>query len=54
MSKAAPLPEPSKDEALALFKAIEAKFPSNTLGDDKWYLVTVRAFPIASIHLIGT
>ena len=33
--------EPTKEDAVALFEAIETKFPSGTLGDDKWYLVTV-------------
>jgi hypothetical protein len=39
-----PIPrDPTNDEALALFKAIEAKFPSQTLGDDKWYVLLVWA-----------
>lgn len=33
--------EPSVDGALALFKAIENKFPHKTVGDNKWYLVVV-------------
>ncbi len=33
--------EPTKEEAVALFESIEQKFPHETLGDDKWYLVTV-------------
>lgn len=38
-----PIPrDPTEDEALALFKAIEEKFPSKSLGDDKWYVLTVR------------
>lgn len=37
-----PVPrDPTADEALALFKAIEEKFPAKTLGDDKWYLLAV-------------
>jgi hypothetical protein len=37
-----PIPrDPTNDDALALFKAIEAKFPSRTLGDDKWYVLLV-------------
>lgn len=37
--------ERTEDEALALFKAVEEKFPSETLGSDKWYVVVVsRAF----------
>lgn len=42
-SKEIPIPrDPTDDEALALFKAIEGKFPSTTLGNDKWYILTVR------------
>jgi hypothetical protein len=38
-----PIPrDPTEDEALALFKAVEQKFPSKSLGDDKWYVLTVR------------
>lgn len=38
-----PVPrDPTEDEALALFKAIEERFPSKSLGDDKWYILTVR------------
>jgi hypothetical protein len=33
--------EPTKEDAFALFEAIQQKFPNETLGDDKWYLVTV-------------
>lgn len=37
-----PVPrDPTEDEALALFKTIEERFPSQTLGDDKWYILTV-------------
>jgi hypothetical protein len=35
------LDDPTEEEALALFKAIKEKFPSGTLGTDKWYIVTV-------------
>jgi hypothetical protein len=34
--------DPTEDEALALFKAVEERFPSKTLGGDKWYILTVR------------
>ncbi|CAA9959032.1 hypothetical protein PTMSG1_02559 [Pyrenophora teres f. maculata] len=37
------IPDPTDDEALALFKAIEEQFPSKTLGDDKWYLLLLAA-----------
>lgn len=33
--------EPTPEEAIILFKAIEERFPHKTVGDDKWYLVTV-------------
>jgi hypothetical protein len=33
--------DPTEAEALALFKAIEEKFPSETVGHDKWYVLTV-------------
>jgi hypothetical protein len=37
-----PIPrDPTDDEALALFKVVEEKFPSQTLGDDKWYVLLV-------------
>jgi hypothetical protein len=37
-----PIPrDPTEEEALALFKAVEEKFPSKSLGDDKWYILTV-------------
>jgi len=39
----AEMQEPTVEEALALFEAIEQKFPHETLGDDKWYLVTLSA-----------
>ena len=32
---------PTVEEAIALFESIEEKFPRNTLGEDKWYLVAV-------------
>ncbi|KAL7772591.1 hypothetical protein CFE70_002550 [Pyrenophora teres f. teres 0-1] len=37
------IPDPTDDEALALFNAIEEQFPSKTLGDDKWYLLLLAA-----------
>ncbi len=40
--KEIPIPQdPMEDEALALFEAVEKLFPSETLGDDKWYILTV-------------
>ncbi|KNG48505.1 hypothetical protein DDE82_002046 [Stemphylium lycopersici] len=39
-----PIPrDRTDDEALALFKAIEEKFPSQTLGEDKWYVLLLKA-----------
>ncbi|KAI4629388.1 uncharacterized protein J4E87_003652 [Alternaria ethzedia] len=39
-----PIPrDPTDDEALALFKAIKEKFPSQSLGDDKWYVLLLAA-----------
>jgi len=29
------------EEAVSLFEALESKFPHNSLGHDKWYLVAV-------------
>jgi hypothetical protein len=37
--------DPTPEEAIRLFEAIEEKFPSKTLGEDKWYLVAVRPLP---------
>ena len=34
--------DPTDDEALALFKAVEEKFPSKSLGGGKWYVLAVR------------
>lgn len=32
--------DPTEEEAHALFKAVEERFPKATLGDDKWYILT--------------
>jgi len=37
------LAEPTKEDAVALFKAIEDHFPSKSLGDDKWYILALAA-----------
>lgn len=34
--------EPTADEAKDLFEKLEQKFPSKTLGAERWYLVAVR------------
>jgi hypothetical protein len=34
--------DPTEDEALALFAALEEQFPSKSLGNDKWYILAVR------------
>ena len=39
--------EPTVESARILFEKIEQKFPSQTLGKERWYLVTVR-FPLDS------
>lgn len=37
-----PIPrDPTEEEALALFKSVEERFPSKSLGDDKWYILAV-------------
>jgi hypothetical protein len=33
--------DPTPEEAISLFEALEKRFPSATLGHDKWYLVAV-------------
>lgn len=39
-----PIPrDPTTEEALTLFKAIEEKFSSTSLGDDKWHILTLAA-----------
>ncbi|KAJ4374579.1 hypothetical protein N0V86_007448 [Didymella sp. IMI 355093] len=39
-----PIPcDPTDDDALAMFEAVEALFPSTSLGDDKWYILTLAA-----------
>jgi hypothetical protein len=37
------LTNPSKEETLALFNSIEEHFPAKTLGNDKWYILTIAA-----------
>lgn len=34
--------EPTAEEAKVLFQKLEQKFPSKTLGGERWYLVAVR------------
>ncbi|KAF2030676.1 hypothetical protein EK21DRAFT_100340 [Setomelanomma holmii] len=39
-----PIPQdPTDDEAIALFKTVEEKFPKKTLGEDKWYVLALAA-----------
>jgi hypothetical protein len=33
--------DPTEEEALALFAALEKQFPSKSLGNDKWYILAV-------------
>lgn len=37
------LTEPVPEEALQLFQSIESSFPSKTLGEDKWYILTLAS-----------
>ncbi|KAJ8116960.1 hypothetical protein OPT61_g1736 [Boeremia exigua] len=42
--KELPMPrDPTDEEALELFNAVENLFPSKTLGDGKWYILTLAA-----------
>ena len=43
--------EPTAKDAKVLFENIEQKFPSKTLGGERWYLVAV-IFPSLLIHKI--
>ncbi|KAF2634706.1 hypothetical protein P280DRAFT_538285 [Massarina eburnea CBS 473.64] len=56
------LPDPTENEALALFRAVEYKFPSKTLGSGKWYIPLFAAMvggdqnefaPLLYKHLIA-
>jgi len=38
----ATMSEPTAEGATALFKELEKKFPTQTLGEDRWYLIAVR------------
>ncbi|KAF3044844.1 hypothetical protein E8E11_002754 [Didymella keratinophila] len=39
-----PIPrDPTDNEALAMFKAVEELFPSSSLGENKWYILTLAA-----------
>lgn len=45
-----PIPrDPTDDEALAMFKAVEELFPSKSLGEDKWYILTVSSSSRSSV-----
>ncbi|KAI6813392.1 hypothetical protein KC340_g16545 [Hortaea werneckii] len=43
------LPEPTAEQALDLFKAIEQHFPSQSLGGDRWYILAISAIA-GSVH----
>ena len=47
MSTFSDLSEPTARQATALFESLEQKFPSKTLGEDRWYLIAVQlpAYP---------
>lgn len=42
--------EPTAEGATVLFEELEKKFPSQTLGQDRWYLIAVchspKLFPL--------
>ena len=41
--------EPTVGEVEKLFEKVEAHFPSQSLGAQRWYLLTVsRKFPVAA------
>lgn len=42
--------EPVDEEAFTLFRAVEEKFPSKSLGSDKWYIVLVGNFTRGISH----
>lgn len=46
-------PDRTPEEAVTLFKAIEDKFPSANLGDDRWYLIPVRPSPKRKISVLA-
>ena len=43
--------EPTAENAITLFQSLEQKFPTNTLGPDRWYLIAVRPLPNPSPNL---
>lgn len=47
-------PEPTAEQAIALFSAIEEKFPHNSVGQEAWYLVALSALVGAEPEHIGT
>jgi hypothetical protein len=49
-----PIPrDPTEEEALALFKVVEELFPSKSLGDNKWYILTVSYIPYSDTRYLG-
>jgi hypothetical protein len=40
--------EPTAEDATVLFEELEKKFPHETLGNDKWYLVAVSTKSLSS------
>ncbi|KAH8598285.1 hypothetical protein B0O99DRAFT_58431 [Bisporella sp. PMI_857] len=45
---------PTEQDAVALFEALEFKFPHRTLGNDKWYLVALSALVAVNHDHIAT
>lgn len=45
-----PIPrDPTDEEVLAMFKAVEELFPSKSLGKNKWYILTVSSSLVSSV-----
>ncbi len=40
--------DPSAQEAVSLFEALEKRFPAANLGNDKWYLIAVSIVTFSS------
>jgi hypothetical protein len=40
--------DPTPQDAVSLFEALEVKFPVATLGHDKWYLIAVGITTLSS------
>ncbi len=45
------LTNPSAEDALQLFKVIEENFPTQTLGEERWYILAVSSAKSPTDHL---